>query len=281
MSLDTTRLDPYAVWRSSTLAGRQLKMPGEGVLEAFPVTECGFLASASLHEVVSASEKRWIEIADGSHPCGKAVLAETRWFAQPLQQPDKLDLDVNPMRIIDNQPGPKGVLLIEPSVFEDDRGFFFESFNQMVFEDLVGRPVSFVQDNHSRSTQGVLRGLHYQLPPSAQGKLVRVTRGAAFDVVVDIRRASPRFGDWVGYELSEDNLRQLWVPEGFAHGFLALTDSVEVQYKATAYYEPDRDRSIRWDDPAIGIEWPLDGIAPIVSTKDAAAPSLSDAEIFS
>ena len=165
-------------------------------------------------------------------------------------------------------------------MFEDDRGFFFESFNQMVFEDLVGRPVPFVQDNHSRSAQGVLRGLHYQLPPSAQGKLVRVTRGAVFDVAVDIRRSSPTFGGWVGYELSEDNFRQLWVPEGFAHGFLALTDSAEVQYKTTAYYEPDRERSLLWDDPAIGIEWPLDGNAPIVSTKDAAAPDLSDAEVF-
>ncbi len=184
------------------------------------------------------------------------------------------------MRIFDDGPGLTGVLLIEPNVFEDNRGFFFESFNQMVFEDLVGRPVSFVQDNHSRSAQGVLRGLHYQLPPSAQGKLVRVTRGAVFDVVVDIRHTSPTFGDWVGYELSEDNFRQLWVPEGFAHGFLALTHFAEVQYKTTAYYESDRDRSIRWDDPAIGIKWPLDGIAAIVSTKDAAAPNLSDAEVF-
>ena len=178
------------------------------------------------------------------------------------------------MRIFGNQTGPTGVLLMEPNVFEDDRGFFFESFNQTVFEDLVGRPVPFVQDNHSRSARGVLRGLHYQLPPSAQGKLVRVTRGAVFDVAVDIRRTSPTFGDWVGYELSEDNFRQLWIPEGFAHGFLALTDSAEVQYKTTAYYEPDRERAIRWDDLAIGIEWPHDGIAPIVSTKDAAAPNL-------
>jgi len=185
------------------------------------------------------------------------------------------------MRIFDDRTGLTGVLLIELNVFEDDRGFFFESFNQLVFEELVGRPVPFVQDNHSRSAQGVLRGLHYQLPPSAQGKLVRVTRGAVFDVAVDIRRTSPTFGDWVGYELSEDNFRQLWVPEGFAHGFLALTHSAEVQYKTTAYYEPDCDRSIRWNDPAIGIEWPLDGIAPIVSTKDAAAPNLSDAEVFS
>lgn len=185
------------------------------------------------------------------------------------------------MRISDDQTGPTGVLLLEPKVFEDDRGFFLESFNQTAFEDLVGAPISFVQDNHSMSARGVLRGLHYQLPPSAQGKLVRVTRGTVFDVAVDIRRTSPTFGDWAGYELSEDNFRQLWVPEGFAHGFLALTNSAEVQYKTTAYYEPDTDRSIRWDDPAIGIEWPHDGITPIVSTKDAAAPNLSDAEVFS
>ena len=202
----------------------------------------------------------------------------------PSGQQDKLDLDATTnhlMRNLNDRTGLTDVLLIEPKVFEDDRGLFFESFNQMLFEDLVGRPVPFVQDNHSRSGQGVLRGLHYQLPPSAQGKLVRVTRGAVFDVAVDIRRTSPTFADWVGYELSEANLRQLWVPEGFAHGFLALTDSAEVQYKATAYYDPDRDRSIRWDDPAIGIEWPLDGIAPIVSAKDAAALNLSDAEVFS
>ena len=185
------------------------------------------------------------------------------------------------MRIFDDRTGLNSVLLMKPKVFEDDRGFFFESFNQTVFENLVSRPIPFVQDNHSRSAQGVLRGLHYQLPPSAQGKLVRVTRGSVFDVVVDIRHTSPTFGDWAGYKLSEDNLSQLWVPEGFAHGFLALTDSAEVQYKATAYYDPDRDRSVRWDDPAIGIEWPLKGSALIVSDKDAAAPNLSDAEVFS
>jgi dTDP-4-dehydrorhamnose 3,5-epimerase len=126
----------------------------------------------------------------------------------------------------------------------------------------------------------VLRGLHYQLPPAAQGKLVRATRGAIYDVAVDIRRSSPTFGNWVGYELTEDNFLQLWIPEGFAHGFLTLTDVAEVQYKTTAYYAPDLDRSIRWDDPAIGIEWPLAGTTPIVSAKDAAAPSLAEAEVF-
>jgi len=170
--------------------------------------------------------------------------------------------------------------ILEPRVFSDDRGFFFESFNQRTFEEAVGVSPRFLQDNHSRSVKGVLRGLHYQLPPAAQGKLVRVTRGAIFDVAVDIRRSSPAFGDWVGYELSEDNFRQLWIPEGFAHGFLALTDVADVQYKATAYYAADLDRSIRWDDPDIGIDWSLDGVKPIVSSKDASAPGLADAEVF-
>lgn len=165
-------------------------------------------------------------------------------------------------------------------MFADERGFFFESFHQQRFDEAVGGHVEFVQDNHSRSARGVLRGLHYQLPPAAQGKLVRVTRGAVFDVAVDVRRSSPAFGRWVGYELSEDNFRQLWIPEGFAHGFLALTDGAEVQYKTTAYYAPDLDRSIRWDDPDIGIEWPLTDLEPIVSAKDAAAPRLVDAEVF-
>jgi dTDP-4-dehydrorhamnose 3,5-epimerase len=170
--------------------------------------------------------------------------------------------------------------LIEPRVFADERGFFYESFNQWAFDETVGGHVEFVQDNHSRSVRGVLRGLHYQLPPAAQGKLVRATRGAIYDVAVDIQRSSPTFGNWVGYELTEDNFLQLWIPEGFAHGFLTLTDVAEVQYKTTAYYAPDLDRSIRWDDPAIGIEWPLAGTTPIVSAKDAAAPSLAEAEVF-
>ncbi|HLF44416.1 MAG TPA: dTDP-4-dehydrorhamnose 3,5-epimerase [Acidimicrobiia bacterium] len=171
--------------------------------------------------------------------------------------------------------------ILEPRVFSDDRGYFYESFNQRTFEEATGVSTRFVQDNHSRSVKGVLRGLHYQLPPAAQGKLVRVTRGAIFDVAVDIRLSSPTFGDWVGYELSEDNFRQLWIPHGFAHGFLALTDVADVQYKATAYYDQDLDRTIRWDDPDIGIDWSLDGITPIVSAKDASAPTLAEAEVFS
>lgn len=170
--------------------------------------------------------------------------------------------------------------ILEPRVFSDDRGFFFESYNQRTFEEAIGESFPFVQDNHSRSAKGVLRGLHYQLPPAAQGKLVRVTRGMVFDVAVDIRRSSPTFGDWVGYELSEDNFRQLWIPPGFAHGFIALTDVADVQYKATAYYAPDLDRAIRWDDPSIGIDWPLGGITPIVSTKDSSAPPMAEAEVF-
>ncbi len=170
--------------------------------------------------------------------------------------------------------------ILEPHVFSDERGFFFESFNQRTFEEATGVSLPFIQDNHSRSVKGVLRGLHYQLPPAAQGKLVRVTRGTVFDVAVDIRRSSPTFGDWVGYELSEDNFLQLWIPPGFAHGFLALTDVADLQYKATAYYAPDLDRAIRWDDPRIGIDWPLEGIRPIVSTRDGSAPSLAEAEVF-
>jgi dTDP-4-dehydrorhamnose 3,5-epimerase len=171
-------------------------------------------------------------------------------------------------------------LLIEPKVNHDDRGFFSESFNQLEFQKLLGATVEFVQDNHSRSKQWVLRGLHYQIPPAPQGKLVRVVRGAVFDVAVDVRRSNPGFGDWVGHELSEDNFRQLWIPPGFAHGFLALTEVADVLYKTTDYYAPELDRSMRWDDPEIGIDWPLDGLTPVVSLKDQAAPSLSDAEVF-
>jgi dTDP-4-dehydrorhamnose 3,5-epimerase len=171
-------------------------------------------------------------------------------------------------------------LLIDPQVFSDDRGFFFESFNHRRFEELVDGHVTFVQDNHSRSVRGTLRGLHYQLPPAPQGKLVRVSRGAVFDVAVDIRRSSPTFGAWVGYELTEDNFKQLWIPPGFAHGFLALTDPADVQYKTTEYYAAELDRSLRWDDPDIGIEWPLGDVTPIVSPKDQAAPSLVDADLF-
>jgi len=171
------------------------------------------------------------------------------------------------------------VLVFEPKVFGDDRGFFLESYNQKVFDDAVGRHVEFVQDNHSRSAKGVLRGLHYQIQQS-QGKLVRVTRGAVFDVAVDIRRSSPTFGKWVGVELSAENHRQLWLPEGFAHGFLVLSDSADFLYKATDFYAPAHERSIVWNDRELGILWPDLGIAPTLSAKDAQGAALADAEVF-
>lgn len=167
------------------------------------------------------------------------------------------------------------VILFEPRAFEDDRGYFFESFNQQLFDEAVGRSVTFLQDNHSASCKDVLRGLHYQTAPSAQGKLVRVVRGAAFDVAVDIRPDSPTFGKWVGETLTGKNRRQLWIPEGFAHGFLALEDDTEFLYKVTNFYDKNCDRSLRWDDPTIGIEWPLAG-KPLLSPKDAAAPLLQE-----
>jgi dTDP-4-dehydrorhamnose 3,5-epimerase len=171
-----------------------------------------------------------------------------------------------------------GVKLIEPRVFGDERGFFLESWNARSFAE-HGLDLDFVQDNHSRSARGVLRGLHYQLE-NPQGKLVRVTAGAVFDVAVDVRRASPHFGRWVGYELSEANKRMLWVPPGFAHGFAVLSESADFLYKCTQFYDGSNDRGIRWNDPAIGIAWPLAGITPQLSGKDAAAPLLADAEVF-
>jgi dTDP-4-dehydrorhamnose 3,5-epimerase len=170
------------------------------------------------------------------------------------------------------------VLILEPTVFGDERGFFVESYNRRAFDEAVGYGVDFVQDNHSRSARGVLRGLHYQVPPHAQGKLVRVSTGRVYDVAVDVRRTSPRFGWWVGVELSSDNHRQLWIPPGFAHGFLVLSESADFEYKVTAYYAPDAERSVRWDDPALGISWPDSGVAVQLSRKDAAAPALSDAQ---
>lgn len=170
------------------------------------------------------------------------------------------------------------VLVIEPKVFGDARGFFFESFNQKSFNDATGLTTNFVQDNHSRSGKGVLRGLHYQLQ-QPQGKLVRVVRGTVFDVAVDIRKSSPTFGEWVGVELSEDNHKQLWVPAGFAHGFLVLSEKADFLYKTTDYYAPAHERCIAWDDPAIGIAWP-DGLVPSLSTKDQAGHSLTQAEAF-
>lgn len=167
------------------------------------------------------------------------------------------------------------VLIIEPKVFSDERGFFFESFNQRAFNESTGTDLSFVQDNHSRSAKGVLRGLHYQVE-QPQGKLVRVARGAVFDVAVDIRPQSPTFGQWFGLELTEHNNRQLWLPPGLAHGFLVLSDSADVLYKTTDYYAPEFERSIRWDDPGISIDWPLSG-EPLVSPKDRAGLALKQA----
>jgi dTDP-4-dehydrorhamnose 3,5-epimerase len=161
------------------------------------------------------------------------------------------------------------VLILEPKVFGDSRGFFFESFNQQDFNHVTGLDVHFVQDNHSRSAQGVLRGLHYQVQ-RPQGKLVRVVRGAVFDVAVDIRNSSPTFGQWVGVELSADNHRQLWIPPGLAHGFLTLTEHAEFLYKTTDYYAPEHERCLAWDDPTLGIVWPLSGAAPTLSAKDRA-----------
>jgi dTDP-4-dehydrorhamnose 3,5-epimerase len=173
-----------------------------------------------------------------------------------------------------------GVLILEPKLFGDERGFFLESFNQRAFDAAVGRPVGFVQDNHSRSQRGVLRGLHYQLPPHAQGKLVRVAAGAVFDVAVDMRRTSPTFGRWTGCELSAQNQRQLWIPPGFAHGFLVLSESADFLYKTTDYYAPQAEAALRWDDPQLGIDWPLAGLTPLLSGKDAAAPLLAEARPF-
>ncbi len=170
------------------------------------------------------------------------------------------------------------VLVLEPRLFGDGRGFFFESFNQRAFDEAVGRHVTFVQDNHSCSARGVLRGLHYQLPPHAQGKLVRVVRGSAFDVAVDIRTGSPTFGRWVGITLDARDHKQLWIPPGFAHGFLALEDDTHFLYKTTDFYARECERSIVWKDASIGIRWPDLGSAPLLAAKDDAAPTLAHAE---
>jgi dTDP-4-dehydrorhamnose 3,5-epimerase len=171
------------------------------------------------------------------------------------------------------------VILLEPRIFGDDRGWFYESFNARSFAAATDLDVTFVQDNHSRSSRGVLRGLHFQLPPAAQGKLVRAVAGSVFDVAVDIRRSSPTFGRWVGERLSAENKRQMWVPAGFAHGFLALEDGTEVLYKTTDFYNKAAEGAVRWDDPEIGIAWRQDQ-APLLAAKDAAAPLLADAQLF-
>lgn len=181
------------------------------------------------------------------------------------------------MKIVDT--AIPDVKIIEPAVFGDARGFFFESFNQQKFDQAVGRSVHFVQDNHSRSSRGVLRGLHYQLPPHPQGKLVRVTSGEVYDVAVDIRRSSPTFGKSVGVLLTAENKRQFWVPEGFAHGFVVVSEHADFIYKTTDYWFKDLERSIKWNDPALSIDWP-ESIDPILSEKDALAGLLVQADVF-
>lgn len=172
----------------------------------------------------------------------------------------------------------EGLLLIEPTVFGDDRGFFYESFNAQRFADLTGVKAEFVQDNHSRSARNVLRGMHYQIQQS-QGKLVRVVSGSVFDVAVDLRRSSPTFGQWYGTELSAENKRQFWIPPGFAHGFAVTSDFAEFLYKTTDYYAPEHERALLWNDPEVGIEWPLDG-TPLLSAKDLKALPLTQVEVF-
>jgi len=180
-------------------------------------------------------------------------------------------MKVTPFHIAD-------VLLIEPEIFGDDRGFFFESFNQENFKKVTGKKINFVQDNHSKSIKGVLRGLHYQLPPKAQGKLVRVTQGEVFDVVVDLRQTSVTFGKWTGETLSAENKKQIWIPEGFAHGFLTLSDTAEFLYKTTNFYSLEHEHSIIWNDPNIGINWP--DINIVLSAKDKAASSFLNSIYF-
>ncbi|MET0517959.1 MAG: dTDP-4-dehydrorhamnose 3,5-epimerase [Burkholderiaceae bacterium] len=172
------------------------------------------------------------------------------------------------------------VLVVEPKVFGDARGFFTESWNEARFNEATGNTLRFVQDNHSRSSRGVLRGLHYQLHPHAQGKLVRCVAGAVFDVAVDMRKSSANFGRWVGVELTAENQKQLWIPPGFAHGFVVVSETADFLYKTTDYYAPQAEGCVRWDDPSIGIRWPELGMAPLLAEKDAQAPLLADAKHF-
>ena len=171
------------------------------------------------------------------------------------------------------------IILFEPKVFGDDRGFFFESFNQIIFEKITGITPTFIQDNHSKSIKGVLRGLHYQLPPKEQGKLIRAIQGEIFDVVVDIRKDSPTYGQWLSEVLSADNKKQLWIPTGFAHGFLTLSERAEILYKTTDFYAPESERCIAWNDPEIGIDWPINR-EPLLSNKDRNGSSLEQSEHF-
>lgn len=181
------------------------------------------------------------------------------------------------MNIIDTR--IPDVKIIEPKVFGDERGFFFESFNQQQFEAAIGRMVNFVQDNHSKSSKGVLRGLHYQLPPNAQGKLVRCVVGEVFDVAIDIRKSSSTFGQWVGVNLSAENRRQFWIPEGFAHGFYVISETAEFVYKCSDFYNPAAERTLLWNDPQIAIEWPIDG-EPLLSEKDKQGLLFADVSKF-
>ena len=205
---------------------------------------------------------------------GKTFSQERLWAipVAAIERRKSIGLKVIPTAIAD-------LLIIEPKMFGDARGFFYESFNQKAFSDATGLDVNFVQDNHSRSAKGVLRGLHYQVEQS-QGKLVRVVRGAVFDVAVDIRKGSPTFGKWVGMELSEENRKQLWIPVGFAHGFLVTSDSAEFLYKTTDYYAPEHERCIAWNDPAVGIDWSVMTPPPSLSVKDQQGLALRDAEAF-
>ncbi|MFH1812786.1 MAG: dTDP-4-dehydrorhamnose 3,5-epimerase [Pseudomonadota bacterium] len=180
------------------------------------------------------------------------------------------------MKVVET--GIAGLLVLEPKVFGDARGFFMESFNARAFREATGLDVSFVQDNHSRSGKGVLRGLHYQVN-QPQGKLVRVAQGAVFDVAVDLRRSSPTFGKWYGVELSGENHRQFWVPPGFGHGFYVLSESADFLYKTTDYYAPEHERSLAWNDPTVGVEWSLQG-SPLLSPKDIAGKPLAECEVF-
>ena len=180
------------------------------------------------------------------------------------------------MKVIET--GIAGLLVLEPKVFGDARGFFMESFNARTFREVTGLDVAFVQDNHSRSQRGVLRGLHYQVK-QPQGKLVRVVQGRVFDVAVDLRRGSPSFGKWYGVELSGENHRQFWVPPGFAHGFYVMSDSADFLYKTTDYYAPEHERSLAWNDPTVGVTWPLD-VEPLLSAKDLAGKPLAECEVF-
>ena len=180
------------------------------------------------------------------------------------------------MKVIET--GIEGLLVLEPKVFGDARGFFMESFNARIFAEVTGLKLDFVQDNHSRSGRGVLRGLHYQVQ-QPQGKLVRVSQGRVFDVAVDLRRSSPTFGQWYGVELSGENHRQFWVPAGFAHGFYVLSETADFLYKTTDYYAPEHERSLAWNDPTVGVQWPLEG-EPLLSAKDLAGKPLGGCEVF-